>query len=97
MFQLDRSFGQSFLVKPARHLQLVPMGFGIKEPKLSTVVNVPGTSILYDRRDVEQLRPVQHAQPRHDEVGEIVLVPQPSPSPNDPLVSFSSRSFSSVT
>ncbi|KAL9108567.1 MAG: hypothetical protein Q9227_006653 [Pyrenula ochraceoflavens] len=65
------------------------MGFGIKEPKKLLGDHVPGTAILYDNAaNVANFeRPVlpqtaKHAAGRNSNV---VLVPQPSDSPNDPL------------
>ena len=58
------------------------MGLGIKEPTGSRSILVPGTSVLFE-------------QPTHDtgttkhaagENSDLILVPQPSNSPNDPLV-----------
>lgn len=59
------------------------MGFGIIEPKGGTdgaPVYVPGTSALYDSAP-------HRADAKHDETDKsLLLVPQPSDDPNDPLV-----------
>ena len=65
------------------------MGFGIREPKRKDGGHVPGTSILYEEdTPVEQAIP---SGPKHADGGksEVILVPQPSDSPNDPLVGLS--------
>jgi hypothetical protein len=54
------------------------MGLWIVEPK-PLGVHVPGTSVLFD----DQSHPSEAAKQQ-----EIVLVPQPSSSPRDPLVSI---------
>jgi hypothetical protein len=72
------------------------MGLGIIEPKSHH--HVPGTSRLYDDRIVhpgveatislepERLKNLKHGTGKE---ADILLVPQPSNSPNDPLVCFS--------
>lgn len=57
------------------------MGLGILEDH--KLERVPGTSPLNDSgSDVEDI--AHKSQLKHDETGKIVLVPQPSDSPNDP-------------
>ena len=63
------------------------MGFGIVEPKVTAREHVPGTATLFDG-SLDDAHP--HA-PRSLKYGrgrssDVVLVPQPSDSPNDPLV-----------
>ncbi|EMC93683.1 hypothetical protein BAUCODRAFT_76266 [Baudoinia panamericana UAMH 10762] len=62
------------------------MGFGIVEPKSIRHGQVPGTARLVDRVDTTEAgpdgRPLKHGKGRN---AHIVLVPQPSDSPNDPL------------
>jgi hypothetical protein len=64
------------------------MGFGVKEPKIIFGEHVPGTSLLVDigGRNVELAdhSSLKHARGKNSD---IILVPQPSDSPNDPLVS----------
>ena len=63
------------------------MGLGVKEPKLSVGEHVPGTAILYDQHDrIEYGAASLPGQSLHGKDGKIILVPQPSPSPKDPLV-----------
>lgn len=66
------------------------MGLGIREPTGAS--HVPGTVELYDsglaRPEApleEGVAPFAHTPKKHGD-GMIVLVPQPSDSPNDPLV-----------
>ena len=62
------------------------MGLGIIEPKTEGGEHVPGTAVLYEgHRTVEHGGPsaLKHASGRN---ADVVLVPQPSNSPNDPLV-----------
>ncbi|EXJ79324.1 hypothetical protein A1O3_08826 [Capronia epimyces CBS 606.96] len=58
------------------------MALGILEP---TVEHVPGTVYVYDvdRRQAELLETAQNL--KKDKAGRIILVPQPSDDPNDPL------------
>ena len=58
------------------------MGLGIKEPILADGAHTPGTSILFERPD-HDARGVKHAAGKNSG---LILVPQPSKSPNDPLV-----------
>lgn len=60
------------------------MGLGILED--SRLESVPGTSLLNDSGvDVEDIvGDVDPVHLKHDPTGNIVLVPQPSDSPNDP-------------
>ena len=69
------------------------MGVGIIEPKSA---HVPGTSRLYDgglAGGGERGGPRSHSHLKHGagKESDILLVPQPSDSPNDPLVSGSAR------
>lgn len=61
------------------------MALGILEPN---VEHVPGTVYVYDaeQRQNELLETAQHL--KRDKTGRIILVPQPSNDPNDPLVRF---------
>ena len=60
------------------------MALGILEPK---VEHVPGTVYVYDteQRQADLLETAQHL--KRDKSGRIILIPQPSNDPNDPLVS----------
>ncbi len=58
------------------------MGFGIKEPAGSRSALVPGTSILFEH-SANDNSPTKHAAGGNSD---LILVPQPSDSPNDPLV-----------
>jgi hypothetical protein len=64
------------------------MGFGIVEPKTAAGDHIPGTATLFDYTPASGtnglLHTVKHGKGRS---ADIVLVPQPSDSPNDPLVS----------
>ena len=65
------------------HLAVLKMAFGILEPKTS-LVNVPGTSLL----DVHEQAAVDNSQFLKKGKGRnahVVLIPQPSNDPNDPL------------
>ena len=59
------------------------MALGILEPK---VEHVPGTVFVYEteQRHAELLGSARHL--KKDKTGRIILVPQPSDDPNDPLV-----------
>jgi hypothetical protein len=59
------------------------MALGILEP---TVEHVPGTVYVYEseQRHAELLENARHL--KKDKTGRIILVPQPSGDPNDPLV-----------
>lgn len=59
------------------------MALGILEPQ---VEHVPGTVYVYDaqQRQTALLESAQHL--KRDKTGKIILVPQPSADPNDPLV-----------
>lgn len=58
------------------------MGLGILED--SKLERVPGTSPLNDSgSDVEDLG-LDKVHLKHDQTGKVVLIPQPSDSPNDP-------------
>lgn len=56
------------------------MGFGILEPN-TTLEHVPGTALLQDVIPSETV----HLKKGSGNDGDIVLVPQPSSNPNDPL------------
>ena len=58
------------------------MGLGIKEPAGSRGPLVPGTSLLFD------ISTGIASAPKHgsEKEADLILVPQPSDSPNDPLV-----------
>ena len=56
------------------------MGFGVLEDH--KLEHVPGTAVINDSANRHLVEGAQHAKGRH---GEIVLVPQPSLDPNDPL------------
>lgn len=73
----------------------IAMGFGIKESKATQGNHVPGTATLLDMvvsSDTEQQESspssVKRITKKNGDV--IILVPQPSNSPNDPLVSAGS-------
>lgn len=60
------------------------MGLGILEPRQNPV---PGTARVYDddgKRDLAQSAARRGL--KYDRTGKILLVPQPSDDPNDPLV-----------
>jgi hypothetical protein len=60
------------------------MGLGILESRHNPV---PGTALVYDddrKRDLAQSAARSHL--KYDKTGKILLVPQPSDDPNDPLV-----------
>lgn len=63
------------------------MGFGVKESKSTIGRHVPGTATLFDIHGaaVQQSSAFKHASGKNSD---IILVPQPSNSPNDPLVSY---------
>lgn len=60
------------------------MGLGILEDR--KLEHVPGTAfVLEDRRGQEEAV-ARDANLKYDKTGKILLVPQPSDDPNDPLV-----------
>lgn len=64
------------------------MGLWIYEPK--PLRHVPGTAKLYDEEVTEESSPRTRRLKRGTgKESNILLVPQPSNSPNDPLVQFS--------
>jgi MFS family permease len=64
------------------------MGFEVKEPKIVSCEHVPGTSLLVDigGGNVELVDDsnLKHARGKNSDM---ILVPQPSDSPNDSLLS----------
>jgi hypothetical protein len=66
------------------------MGFGVKEPKAVAGEHVPGTALIYggtgDNAEFALQSNLKHARGKNSD---IILVPQPSDSPNDPLVDHS--------
>ena len=58
------------------------MGLGIKEPAGSRSTKVPGTSVLFEH-PTHDTGTTKHAS---GDDSDLILVPQPSNSPNDPLV-----------
>ena len=69
------------------------MGFGVKEPIIAEERFVPGTVYLYEHADEQDPNSVPFSRLKHSGTG-LLLSPQPTTSPNDPLVSF--RTFRSV-
>jgi hypothetical protein len=61
------------------------MGLGILPDK--HLDHVPGTSFMNEKGVVVNIEdvPASHSNLKHDPTGKIVLVPQPSDDPNDPL------------
>ncbi len=70
--------GESYTTK----CQAENMGLGIKEPRGSQHAVVPGTSVLFDHY-THKTTTTKHASGHNSD---LLLVPQPSDSPNDPLV-----------
>lgn len=63
------------------------MGLGVLEDR--QLEHVPGTAFVLDgdrKREVAQ--GAVHHHLKYDKTGKILLVPQPSDDPNDPLVSY---------
>lgn len=58
------------------------MALGILEP---ADPNVPGTVDIYDERDKQDTRLHTNTHLKRDKTGTIILSPQPSDDPNDPL------------
>lgn len=69
------------------------MGLGVLQPKAE---HVPGTVYVYDdeRREAELVQ--RDSQLKRDKTGKIILVPQPSDDPNDPLVRKSAQRLRSM-
>lgn len=65
------------------------MGLGIKEPAKSRSRLVPGTSVLFEPSSTGTAA-VKHASGKD---ADLILVPQPSSSPNDPLVGALTRVY----
>ena len=63
------------------------MGFGVKEPVVAEGRIVPGTVYLYEHVDEQHPNSESLSRLKHSGTG-LVLSPQPTTSPNDPLVSF---------
>lgn len=66
------------------------MGFGVKEPKTHIGEHVPGTSLIYEQDGgggIENATRANLKRGRGKRDADVILVPQPSESPNDPLVS----------
>ena len=63
------------------------MGLGIKEPARTNGEHVPGTAVLYDALGDGAGHDVLPGDVKHARNSNLILVPQPSESPNDPLVS----------
>ncbi|OLN95894.1 Protein HOL1-like protein 2 [Colletotrichum chlorophyti] len=59
------------------------MGLGVLESK--TLDHVPGTTRYFDDPNRPQTANESHHGLKVDETGEIILIPQPSDDPNDPL------------
>lgn len=68
------------------------MGLGILEDR--HLQHVPGSVLALDDTAKTQVAQAAHAQLKYDRTGKILLVPQPSDDPNDPLVSRRSSSLS---
>lgn len=66
------------------------MGLGILED--NKLEHVPGTALVLEdeRRREEEHAVARDASLKYDKTGKILLVPQPSDDPNDPLVSVAS-------
>jgi hypothetical protein len=60
------------------------MAFGILEPKTTSLANVPGTTFLdvHDQATIDNSQCLKKGTGRN---AHVVLVPQPSNDPNDPL------------
>jgi hypothetical protein len=66
------------------------MGFGVKEPNIISGEHVPGTALIYGGNgDNVELAVQAHLKHAPGKNSDIILVPQPSDSPNDPLVVYS--------
>jgi hypothetical protein len=61
------------------------MGLGILEPRGSPAV--PGTVYILDQPVSAAAPAARNPNLKYDPTGTIILVPQPSDDPNDPLVS----------
>jgi hypothetical protein len=63
------------------------MGFGVKEAATTSGDHVPGTALIYDGNgDNVELAIQSNLKHARGKNSDIILVPQPSDSPNDPLV-----------
>ena len=60
------------------------MGLGVLED--TVLEHVPGTVYLYDHEGRSVAQAECDANSKRDKTGKIILVPQPSDDPNDPLV-----------
>lgn len=72
--------------EPYAEVSIATMGLGILED--TKLKHVPGTAHVLqgdERREIEQTA-ARHLGLKYDKTGTILLVPQPSDDPNDPLV-----------
>lgn len=73
------------------------MGFGVKEPQTASGEHVPGTALIYGGNgDNVELAVQANLKRAPGKNFDIILVPQPSDSPNDPLVTRSSPTFGNL-
>ena len=74
-------------ITPTALINQYTMGLGIYEP--GPPRHVPGTATLYeDQSSGEAPSKKSHLKRGTGKDSQLLLVPQPSNSPNDPLVSF---------
>lgn len=66
------------------------MGLGVLEDK--TLEHVPGTVYVLDDASRNAVVAERDTHSKRDKTGKIILVPQPSDSPDDPLVGAASPS-----
>jgi hypothetical protein len=74
------------------------MALGVLEDK--TLEHVPGTVYVLDDASRTAIQVEQDTHSKRDKTGQIILVPQPSDSPDDPLVRlpvFCNASFVELT
>ena len=67
------------------------MGLGVLEDK--TLQHVPGTVNVLDDASRHAVEAERDTHSKRDKTGKIILVPQPSDSPDDPLVRGAAFSF----
>ena len=60
------------------------MALGVLEDKI--LENVPGTVYVLDDANRTAVEAERDTRSKRDKTGQIILVPQPSDSPDDPLV-----------